>query len=123
MREKIYKQLLHFGIIHLRNFFDAPQGDPGRFESARCVAQLLHYIPPLLMNSVTGQGDVYFLEVGAREFLQQYPSKTETHFLQTADLLLELHQSIKEQTGIAWAFPSGVEAEVRRFRQMSVRPS
>jgi hypothetical protein len=121
MKEKIYRHLLHFGLIHLRNFLEAPQNEPNRHECARRAAQLLHYIPPLLTTRSAGPGDAYFLEVGARDFLRQYPVKSETYFLQTADLLFELYELIKGHTAVAWQFPAEVEAEVRRFRQMSAR--
>jgi hypothetical protein len=121
VKEKIYRHLLHLGLIHVRNFFEARTRDPARFEAARCAAQLLHYIPPLLVNGAPGQGDVYFLEVGATEFLQRYPCKADAYFLQTADLILELHESIGGQATVKWGLPHDVEGEVRRFRQMSSR--
>src|SRR5438270_12129218 len=109
MKNNTYRHILHFGLIHLRNLLDLPQENLTRLETARCVAQLLHYIPALLVNSTPGQGDVYFLEVGARDFIRQYPRQTETYFLQTADLILELLESIGPQVTVRWSLPPEID--------------
>jgi hypothetical protein len=116
MKDRAYIHLLQFGMINLRNSLDDRELVRTRIEAARCVAQLLHYIPPLLMNDALGPGDAYFLEVGARGFLRDYPLRGEAHFLQTADILLDLYETIKVRMDVAWIFPQEIEAQVRELR-------
>jgi hypothetical protein len=71
------------------------------------------------MGPTVGRGDAYFLEVGADDFLRNYPNQDEGYFLQTGELLLALYDLVKQAVAVRWEFPQEAKAKIGEFQKLN----
>lgn len=81
------------------------------------LAELLHFVPPLLDSKGFDAGDEYFLRVGVSRFLESYSDKNCATYISIADRLEELYQCARLEVEVEWEFPDAVRTAVREHRE------
>ncbi len=124
-RSQIYHHMLLMGLPWLRNLLEMPWYKRIFNNSAFLLSQLMHYIPPRLLDNEkeVGKRDVEFIELGGSFFVENFENKNEVIFLILSDLILELYELIESQKlEINWVFPENIKELVHKFREQRCEP-
>ena len=102
----LYSEILRLGLTSLRNRLSGRSIWIRKHDYVE-LAELLHYIPALLVTK-PGKADDYFLRVGAKSFLENVHDRQDSFFIQIAECLVLLRDLVYRDRQCEWEFPAFV---------------